>query len=89
MLISDGRFRIIIFAGDLRISTQRERLENLAMYLNSKGGPIRKYTKKDSDIDSVIEIITIISNPRISSEPTGFPDILFPTKSPYNCRGKF
>lgn len=87
-LESDGRWRIVIFAGDVRKAEQMQQLEEVAAYLDSPRGPLRTYTPPNTDIDSVIETLTIISNPRISVEPNAFPDILWPQKGEFGCRGE-
>ncbi|GAA5918924.1 hypothetical protein JCM1841_006686 [Sporobolomyces salmonicolor] len=84
--MSDGRYRLVIFAGDVREASQREKLENVAAYLDSPAGALRTYTPSSSDLDSVIEVLTIISNPRTSIEPNAFPDVLWPPKKPYGSR---
>ncbi|GAA5951315.1 hypothetical protein JCM21900_003835 [Sporobolomyces salmonicolor] len=83
---SDGRYRLVIFAGDVREPSQRAKLENVAAYLDSPAGALRTYTPASSDLDSVIEVLTIISNPRTSIEPNAFPDVLWPPKKPYGSR---
>ncbi|KAK4049481.1 hypothetical protein OIO90_005432 [Microbotryomycetes sp. JL221] len=83
---SDGRYRIIVFAGDVRETEQRQRLEKVAEYLDSSLGPLHKFTPSNQDIDSVIETLTIISNARLTVEPNEFPDILWPAKGPFGVR---
>ncbi|KAM0747392.1 hypothetical protein T439DRAFT_329121 [Meredithblackwellia eburnea MCA 4105] len=83
---SDGRFRVVIFAGDLRKKEKKNRLAKVAAYLDSPSGPLRKYTPKNGEIDSVVEVITVMSNPRISVEPNDFPDVLWPAKGQYGVR---
>ncbi|BGP32394.1 hypothetical protein JCM10296v2_004175 [Rhodotorula toruloides] len=85
-LVSDGRWRIILFAGDVREQEQKGKLEQVAAYLDTPDGPIRRYTPRNDDLDSVIEVLTIISNPRISVEPNAFPAILWPARKPYGSR---
>ncbi|GAA5828717.1 hypothetical protein JCM11251_005849 [Rhodosporidiobolus azoricus] len=84
--ISDGRWRVVLFAGDVRKPDQREKLEQVAAYFDSPSGPLRTYTPKGDDLDSVIELITVISNPRTSVEPNNFPEVLWPTKKPWGSR---
>ncbi|GAA5887203.1 hypothetical protein JCM5296_004561 [Sporobolomyces johnsonii] len=84
--MSDGRFRLVLFAGDVREASQKEKLEKVAAYLDSPSGPLRTYTPASDDLDSVIEVLTVISNPRISIEPNAFPDVLWPPKQPYGSR---
>lgn len=85
-MVSDGRFRVIIFAGDLREKASKESLDQVAAYLDSAKGPLRSYTPQGDDIDSVIEVLTIMSNDRISIEPNDFPDILWPAKGQHGIR---
>lgn len=59
----------------------------VATYLDTADGPLRSYTPANSDIDSVIETLTIQSNPRTSIEPNAFPYVLWPAKGPHGCRG--
>ncbi|KAL8276665.1 hypothetical protein RQP46_010933 [Phenoliferia psychrophenolica] len=85
-LVADGRFRILIFAGDVRDASQMTLLGEVATYLDSARGPLRSFTPAGADIDSVIEVLTVISNPRTSVEPNAFPDILWPAKGRYGIR---
>lgn len=80
---SDGRWRILIFAGDVGESKQKENLDRLAAFLDSPDGPVRKYTPGHLDVDAVIDILTIISTPRCEIESEVFPDILRPRKGKY------
>ena len=104
--LSDGRWRLVLFAGDVREPQQRSRLEQVrpfsstllrrlsltldrsqaAAYLDSPAGLLRTFTPLDHDLDSVIEVLTVISNPRTSVEPNAFPDVLWPPKKPYGSR---
>ncbi|KAL8276788.1 hypothetical protein RQP46_010793 [Phenoliferia psychrophenolica] len=84
--VADGRFRVVIFAGDVRETSQMSLLGKVASYLDSPQGPLRIYTPSGADIDSVFEIITVISNPRTLVEPNAFPDILWPAKGQYGIR---
>lgn len=63
------------------------RIIQVAAYLDTPDGPIRRYTPPNEDLDSVIEVLTIISNPRVSVEPNAFPAILWPARKPYGSRG--
>ncbi|GAA5893603.1 hypothetical protein JCM8208_000839 [Rhodotorula glutinis] len=84
--LSDGRWRTVLFAGDVREPQQRIRLEQAAAYLDSPAGPLRTFTPVDDDLDSVIEVLTVVSNPRTSVEPNAFPDVLWPPKKPFGSR---
>ena len=63
VLLSNGRWRIIIFAGDLRIPEQLSRMNKAASGIRQI---VKSYTPTGQDIDSVIEVVTIHSAPRIS-----------------------
>ncbi|MFO5295399.1 hypothetical protein RCL21_24415, partial [Salmonella enterica subsp. enterica serovar Derby] len=63
-LPSDGRFRIVVFAGDMADPTQRRRVEALAAALDAPDGPLRRFTPRGAKIDSVIQLLTIHSAPR-------------------------
>lgn len=56
-LKSDGRFRIVVFAGDLRLKTQFGRVQKLAEHLASENSCIRRYTPAGAPVDSTIEIM--------------------------------
>ncbi|GAA5910515.1 hypothetical protein JCM6882_008543 [Rhodosporidiobolus microsporus] len=84
--VSDGRWRIVFFAGDVREPVQRQKLERVAEYFDLPSGPLRLYTPAGEDLDSLIELITVISNPRITVEPNDFPEILWPKKNPWGSR---
>ncbi|BGP16518.1 hypothetical protein JCM10213v2_004520 [Rhodosporidiobolus nylandii] len=84
--ISDGRWRVVFFAGDIREREQRLKLEKVAAFFDSPSGPLRRFTPAGDDLDSVIELLTVISNPRTSVEPTEFPEVLWPPKKPWGSR---
>lgn len=83
---SDGRWRILLFPGDIRKPALRKALDELAGYLDSPSGPIRRYTGKGQEIDSVIQLFTVIASPRVDIEPDAFPDILRPTFGEFKYR---
>ncbi|KAF2424502.1 phenol hydroxylase [Tothia fuscella] len=75
---SDGRFRVILFAGNYRNKQQRERVQKFCQDLEAKGSFLRRVTPGNSSIDSVIEIFTLHSAPRREVEFFDFPDLLHP-----------
>ncbi|GAA6001581.1 hypothetical protein JCM10207_006738 [Rhodosporidiobolus poonsookiae] len=85
-LVSDGRWRVINFAGDVREPAMRAKLEKVAAYFDSPSGPLRQFTPEGKDLDSVIELLTVIANPRTSIEPNDFPRVLWPPKAPWGSR---
>jgi phenol 2-monooxygenase len=87
-LPADGRWRIVIFAGDIRDEAAAQRLNQLADYLTSVKGPVRKFTLSGQDIDSFIESIVILSGERIKIEQEQIPDYFWPVTGKWKIRGK-
>jgi len=55
-LKSDGRFRVVVFAGNLKSRTQFEKVKKLGDHLASETSCIRRYTPAGAPVDSRIEI---------------------------------
>ena len=64
LLRSDGRWRILNFAGNLYSAAQFRRVQLLGEYLAANQSVIRRYTPLHQPINSVIEILTVHSGPR-------------------------
>ena len=78
-LRSDGRFRLIIFAGNVGDAAQKARLKTLCAKLGSQDSFLRRFTPPDQPIDSIIEILTLHSAPRQDVELLeDFPALLHP-----------
>ena len=77
-LKSDGRWRIVVFAGNLVDKGQMERLQQLGKQLAARTSFIHRYTPQNAMIDSVIEIFTIHSGPRTGVELLDLHDIFHP-----------
>jgi phenol 2-monooxygenase len=82
LLESDGRFRILVLAGDIRNPMQKGRLETLCQVLagqfTSKLSPLDRYVSIPGCYDSPIDVVTIHSAPWKESEFFDFPEILRP-----------
>lgn len=78
MLKSDGRWRIVVFAGDVSDAKQMERVAALGKALDGPESFIRRFTPAGKNIDSLIEILTIHSAKRAETEMHSFPDIFHP-----------
>ncbi|KAL1968519.1 hypothetical protein VTN77DRAFT_1729 [Rasamsonia byssochlamydoides] len=63
-LKSDGRWRVIVFAGDIKQPAQSARVWALGEALAQPNSFLHRYTPANAPIDSVIEILTIHSSPR-------------------------
>lgn len=102
-LPSDGRWRIVVFAGDIRqnaacrklnqVSSTSNRLacvltNQLGEYLFSEHGPIPKYSAPGSDIDSFIEVIVVLSGERLKINQEQIPLWFCPVTGKWGVRGK-
>jgi len=63
-LKSDGRFRIVVFAGDLKNQKQWVRVQHFAEQLAKPESFIHRFTPPAQRIDSIVEILMIHSAPR-------------------------
>ncbi|KAI5957106.1 hypothetical protein KGF54_000034 [Candida jiufengensis] len=80
ILSSDGRFRVLIFPGDLKTYPRNfEKLHNFNKFLNSKSNFLKKFTPQNAFEDSVIQIIAIHASKRNDLEFFEFPEFLRPT----------
>ncbi|KAL3418610.1 phenol hydroxylase [Phlyctema vagabunda] len=77
-LPSDGRWRLVVFAGDISKPEQKTRVQALGESLASSGSFIARFTPEGRAIDSVIEILTIHSAPRAETDLSDFHDVFHP-----------
>ncbi|KFY62198.1 hypothetical protein V496_04707 [Pseudogymnoascus sp. VKM F-4515 (FW-2607)] len=77
-LPADGRWRIVIFGGDITEPANATRLEELGAYLYSPTGPVHKYTHASADIDSFIEPIVVLSGQRVKIVQSQIPACFWP-----------
>lgn len=75
LLKSDGRFHMVIFAGDVSQSQQMKRVHDLAHKINSPDSILRRCRK---DIHALVGILTIHCAPRDEVELCHFPEVLHP-----------
>jgi len=104
-LPSDGRWRVVIFAGDIRNPMTAQKLSKvgcnclgrfeddvdlvqLGKYLDSSGGPLRRYMSSTNDIDSFIEPIVVLHGSRVEIEQDQIPDVFWPVTGEYRMRGE-
>lgn len=78
LLKSDGRWRMIVFAGDLTHSYQAQRVQHLGDLLAGPRSILRAYTPPSQPVDSVIEVLTIHSGPRQAVSLFDLHDIFHP-----------
>ena len=63
-LKSDGRFRIIVFAGNLKNEKQWDRLQSFGESIAEPDSVVHRFTPSAQPVDAVIEILVIHSAPR-------------------------
>ncbi|KAL6916999.1 hypothetical protein FSST1_008494 [Fusarium sambucinum] len=78
-LEADGRFRIVLFAGDILDSAQKARVEEFCNHLDQPNSFLHRATPDGQKVDSVIEVLTIHSSKRWDTDIIrDFPSILRP-----------
>ncbi|KAK6465695.1 phenol 2-monooxygenase [Scheffersomyces coipomensis] len=79
-ILSDGRFRVLVFAGDVNSYPQNLKiLEEFDTFLKSDKHFSKKYTPVNALDNSVIDIITIHGSKRHDVEIFDFPEFTRPT----------
>lgn len=78
LLPSNGKWRIVLFAGDISKEHQMARVQRFGESLAQHDSFINRFTPKGKPINSIIEILTVHSAPRASTELHEFPVILHP-----------
>ncbi|RLV92355.1 hypothetical protein JA1_003193 [Spathaspora sp. JA1] len=85
-LASDGRFRVLVFPGDVNAHPENmETLHKLQPLLDSKEFFAKKFTPVNSFSDSVIDIITIHGSVRYNVEFYDFPEFVRPRDYKGRC----
>lgn len=78
-LKANGRFRLVLFAGDILDPEQKRRVDAFCARLEAPEGFLRRVTPAGKKIDSVVEVLTIHSAKRTETELLrDFPEILHP-----------
>ncbi|KAB8237359.1 putative phenol 2-monooxygenase [Aspergillus alliaceus] len=78
ILQSDGRFRILLLAGDIRQAEQKRRVLAFGEYLASHNSVLRRYTSNPGRLHATIDTITIHSAPVEDVELSDLPEALRP-----------
>ncbi|GIC91746.1 putative phenol 2-monooxygenase [Aspergillus udagawae] len=76
LFTSDGRFRIVLLAGDLRREDQRQRVSTFSTRLASAESVLQRYKPEGAKFDSLVEVITIHSAPVRDMDFFDFPEML-------------
>ena len=75
-IVSDGRWRIVYFCGDIRNAECAKEMKQVGDYLSQELLP--KFTPEDQDVDSVIEVLTVSATPRGENELENYHEVLRP-----------
>ncbi|ETI22150.1 hypothetical protein G647_06223 [Cladophialophora carrionii CBS 160.54] len=78
MLPADGRWRLLVLAGDISKASQMARLRTLCERMDAPSSFLRTYTPAGDKVDSVIEVLTIHAAPRHKVELFSLPELLRP-----------
>ncbi|KAI0117440.1 putative phenol 2-monooxygenase [Daldinia grandis] len=78
-LKSDGRFRVVVFAGNILNPLQKNRVEQFCEALGAPNSFFRTFNPTSPPLDAVIEVLTIHSAKRTETDLIrDFPEILHP-----------
>ncbi|ABN65582.2 phenol 2-monooxygenase [Scheffersomyces stipitis CBS 6054] len=78
-LLSDGRFRVLIFSGDVKKFTKNmDTLDEFQTYLESEEHFAKKFTPPNAFDNSVIDVITVHASNRYDVELFDFPEFTRP-----------
>lgn len=83
LLKSDGRWRLLIFAGDIMDPCQKSRIETLANKLADSRSFLKRFQPTGKPPDSLVEVLTIHSSPRTSCTIHDLPNVLHPFSEEY------
>lgn len=78
LLKSNGRWRVLVFPGQLSIENNMQRMQKLGEKLGTPDSFIRRFTPADQPVDSVIEVLTVHAGPRTSLELLDLPEAFHP-----------
>jgi len=83
--IADGRWRVFIFGNTQNPLDPASDPHQLVQFLGgSDDSPVRKYTPKNADIDSVIDVYAVFQQQDLSIDT--MPDFLWPAKGALGLR---
>lgn len=84
---ADGRWRIFAFAGAEDPAAANSGIRTLCDFLaGAQDSPVRKYTRDDEDIDSVIDLRAVFQQDHHALAVEAMPSLLLPRKGLYGLR---
>lgn len=78
LLKSNGSWRVVVFAGNIRDVEQKKRLDGLGQKLGAESSFLRWCTPRNQRYDSVIELLSVHSAPRQETTIFDFPEAFRP-----------
>lgn len=79
---ADGRWRIIVFSGDIKSNDNLlQALKDMDKYLGLEVSFTKRFTPSNARYDSVIEVVTVHASDRCSTELEDFPESFRPKDS--------
>lgn len=88
-LPSDGRWRVVVFCGDLAHERQMHRLQGVAERLAAEDGVIRRLTAEGAAPDTFVEPLLVAAGRRVDLELDEIPKLFTPINGRYNMLGTF
>ena len=84
---ADGRFRIFVFAGAEDPTAGTCAIRALCRFLGEgRDSPVRRYTPRNADIDSVIDVRAVFQQAHHELAIEAMPSLLLPAKGRYGLR---
>lgn len=84
-LKSDGRWRIVVFDGDIQEKEVKDRLKTIGDALNVL---LREVTSSGQDLDSFIEPMLVLQTTRTSMKMSQLPAIFTPIRGKHRLRSE-
>lgn len=78
LLKSNGTWRVVVFAGNIKNATQKNNLDRLGEKLSSPSSFLHRFTPSTGRYDSVIELLSVHSSPRQEVTIFDFPAVFRP-----------
>lgn len=78
LLRSNGRWRIVIFAGDITQPEQRDRINRAGEAMDKPTSFLHRFTPVGAKYDTVFEVLCVHSTPRTEVSVFDFPEVFRP-----------
>lgn len=78
VLPSNGRWRVVVFAGNANDNQQQAKLRKLSEAFSARNAFLDLYTPKGAKYDEVFEVLLIHNAPRASVTVLDFPEVFRP-----------